>query len=83
MAENSDGHNYTTLYKLQWPSPHQPLTTSLIINDMLNVSNFTDGKHKRKPFCDPYHSAKDHRLKVIRCFILSVPNKLILHDYNG
>ncbi len=32
--------------------------------DCLNVSNYTQGKHARKPFQDPYGSAKDFRLKV-------------------
>ena len=32
--------------------------------DALNVTNFTNGKHKRKTFQDPYRSAKDFRLVV-------------------
>ena len=32
--------------------------------DSLNVCNFTDGKHQRKPFKDPYRSGTDFRLKV-------------------
>ena len=32
--------------------------------DCLNVTNFTTGKHKRKPFQDPYRSSGDFRLKV-------------------
>ena len=32
--------------------------------DALNVSNFTNGKHKRKPFQNPYRSADDFRLVV-------------------
>ena len=32
--------------------------------DCLNVSNFTDGKQKRKPFKQPYRSLHDFRLKV-------------------
>lgn len=30
----------------------------------LNVSNFTNGKHHRKPFKDPYRSGDDFRLAV-------------------
>ena len=32
--------------------------------DALNVSNLTNGKHKRKPFQNPYQSADDFRLVV-------------------
>ena len=32
--------------------------------DALNVSNFTEGKHKRKPFQNPYRSDSDFRLTV-------------------
>ena len=32
--------------------------------DALNVSNFTDGVHKRKPFKLPYRSKDDFCLKV-------------------
>ena len=32
--------------------------------DCLNVNNFTTGKHKRKPFQNPYRSPDDFRLKV-------------------
>ena len=32
--------------------------------DTLNVTNFTNGKRKRKPFQDPYRSASDFRLTV-------------------
>lgn len=32
--------------------------------DSLNVTNFTNGKVKRKPFQDPYRSAKDFKLVV-------------------
>ena len=32
--------------------------------DALNVCNFTDGKHQRKPFKNPYRSGTDFRLKV-------------------
>lgn len=34
--------------------------------DCLNVNSFTAGKHKRKPFQDPYRSASDFRLKVCK-----------------
>ena len=33
--------------------------------DCLNVTNLTNGKHKRKSFQDPYTSADDFRLKVM------------------
>lgn len=33
--------------------------------DSLNVSNFTNGKHKRKVFQQPYRSSNDFRLKVV------------------
>lgn len=36
--------------------------------DMLNVSNFTNGSRKKKPFQYPYHTGDDHRLKV--CYFL-------------
>lgn len=32
--------------------------------DCLNVSNFTNGTVKRKPFQHPYRYVDDHRLKV-------------------
>ena len=32
--------------------------------DCLNVGNYTDGKHHRKPFQQPYHSSKDSRFNV-------------------
>ena len=32
--------------------------------DALNVSNFTSGKRKRKPFQNPYRLADDFRLVV-------------------
>lgn len=32
--------------------------------DSLNVSNFTNGKYKRKVFQQPYRSANDFRLNV-------------------
>ena len=32
--------------------------------DCLNVSNYTDGKHHRKPFQSPYRSSDDFRIKV-------------------
>ena len=32
--------------------------------DALNVSNFTEGKKKRKPFQNPYRSDTDFRLTV-------------------
>ena len=32
--------------------------------DCLNVNSFTAGKHKRKPFQDPYRSSSDFRLKA-------------------
>ncbi len=32
--------------------------------DSLNVTNFTNGIHKRKPFQLPYRSGSDKRLKV-------------------
>lgn len=32
--------------------------------DCLNVSNFTQGKHGRKPYQEPYCNAADERLKV-------------------
>ena len=32
--------------------------------DCLNVGNFTDGKHNRKIFQQPYRSSQDFRLKV-------------------
>ena len=35
--------------------------------DCLNVNNFTTGKHKRKPFQNPYRSPDDFRLKVCVC----------------
>ena len=35
--------------------------------DALNVSNFTNGKHHRKPFQNPYRSGTDFRLKVCSC----------------
>lgn len=38
--------------------------------DSLNVSNFTDGVHKRKPFQLPYRSKDDFRLKVNKLFIV-------------
>ena len=39
--------------------------------DSLNVSNFTQGKHSRKPFQEPYRDADDARLKVYK-FCISV-----------
>lgn len=35
--------------------------------DALNVCNFTNGIHRRKPFQLPYRSASDYRLKVLLC----------------
>jgi hypothetical protein len=32
--------------------------------DCLNVSALDAGKHSRNPFKNPYHSAKDFRIKV-------------------
>jgi hypothetical protein len=32
--------------------------------DALNVSNFTSGRRKRKPFQNPYRSADDFRVAV-------------------
>lgn len=32
--------------------------------DCLNVNSFTQGKHKRKPFQEPYRSKDDFRIKV-------------------
>ena len=32
--------------------------------DSLNVNSFSSGKHRRKPFQDPYRSASDFRLQV-------------------
>ena len=32
--------------------------------DCMNVHNYTQGYHHRKPFQDPYRSSKDVRLKV-------------------
>lgn len=32
--------------------------------DALNVTNFVNGKKKRKPFQDPYRSSTDFRLTV-------------------
>ena len=32
--------------------------------DTLNVSLFTEGKHKRKPFCEPSRSPNDFRMKA-------------------
>ena len=32
--------------------------------DTLNVRNFTNGKHHRKPFQNPYRTGDDFRLKV-------------------
>ena len=32
--------------------------------DILNVSNFTNGTHYRKPFLHPYHHKDDWRLDV-------------------
>ena len=32
--------------------------------DCVNVHNYTQGYHRRKPFLDPYRSSKDRRLKV-------------------
>ena len=37
--------------------------------DCLNVSNFTQGKHSRKPFQEPYRNADDTRLKVYQICI--------------
>ena len=37
--------------------------------DCLNVRNFTQGKHLRKPFQEPYRSANDARLKVYQVCI--------------
>ena len=33
--------------------------------DCLNVTNFSCGNHKWKPFLDPYRSDRDFRLKVM------------------
>ena len=35
--------------------------------DCLNVRNFTEGKHTRKPYKQPYRKADDERLKVCNC----------------
>lgn len=35
--------------------------------DCLNVTNLTNGMHKRKSFQDPYTKADDFHLKVICC----------------
>jgi len=32
--------------------------------DCLNVSNFTQGKHTRKPYQEPYRDSNDFRIKV-------------------
>lgn len=39
--------------------------------DCLNVNSFTAGKHKRKPFQNPYRSGLDFRLKVFDCMHVS------------
>ena len=53
--------------------------------DALNVSNFTDGVHKRKPFQLPYRSKEDFRLKVNKLFIVCVPvtRYCLLFSYSG
>ena len=33
--------------------------------DTLKVSSFNKGKHKRKPFCEPFRSPNDFRMKVM------------------
>ena len=38
--------------------------------DCHNMNNFTTGKHKRKPFQNPYRSPDDFRLKVCVCVVL-------------
>ena len=38
--------------------------------DCLNVNSFTQGKHNRKPFQEPYRSKDDFRIKV----------HMLLHD---
>ena len=42
--------------------------------DALNISNFTNGVHKRKPFQLPYRSKDDFCLKVNTLFIVCVPS---------
>ena len=32
--------------------------------DCLNVNSFTEGKHNRKPFQEPYRSKDDFRIKI-------------------
>ena len=38
--------------------------------DILNVSNFDNGRRKRKRFQEPYHDASDIRLKVSYKYVL-------------
>lgn len=44
--------------------------------DALNVSNFSNGKKKRKPFQDPYRSEKDFRLSVCSTLISIIVQKV-------
>ena len=38
--------------------------------DCFNVSSFTAGKEKRKPFLAPYRSSNDFQFKVIYCVFM-------------
>ena len=47
--------------------------------DVLNVSNYTDGIHKRKEFKQPYRSAEDFRLKVCCSWLFQILLSLICY----
>ena len=49
--------------------------------DCLNVNSFTKGKHSRKPFQNPYRSAKDFRLKGKLLIVYHVSTLHILSTF--
>ena len=46
----------------------------------LNVCNFTNDKHSKKVFQNPYHSGTDFRLKVMNANMHNTIILIIIHD---
>jgi len=51
--------------------------------DSLNVNNFTQGKHSRKPFKEPYRNADDDRVKVKSVSTKWFANDLFIVVFEG
>ena len=58
----------TVLKALYFSDDEDSFETAYFIDkifDTVNVSSFNKGKHKRKPFCEPFRSPNDFRMKVM------------------